>query len=66
MKPKRLLIGDFVKSVTQLVGLETCGNCEKRRVAMNAWQLKMMEKLGPRPSEEKADADQATGGTVGK
>lgn len=32
-------LGDIVKKVTNAVGMETCGKCEKRRQAMNRIRL---------------------------
>jgi hypothetical protein len=30
-------LGDVVKTVTQRLGFETCGGCERRAAALNRW-----------------------------
>ncbi len=37
-------LGDKIKSVTQSIGVKTCGGCQARREALNRWSRKRQEK----------------------
>lgn len=37
MRPGEKRLGDYVKSVTNAVGIPTCQSCEQRRQKLNEW-----------------------------